>query len=245
MVSKEALTAPDNSAEKHIFVVVMGVSGTGKSTLGSALAKALDMPYVEGDDLHPKSNVDKMSTGIPLTDADREPWLKLIRTTVEHMCVEQSANPEKKGNLGVVATCSALKRYYRDILRGRTKPVTAKDEKEANGVLEHLEPAHPEVLPTYFVFIDGPRDVLLDRMQKRPGHFMKATMLDSQLQTLESPVGEGGVVAVPLLDSTEDQVTAAKRGLSKLSAITLEVSTNGTLEQTPEEETKKHTEDVN
>ena len=83
-------------------VVVMGVSGTGKSTIGAALADALGIPFVEGDDLHPEANVTKMAAGIPLTDADRAPWLDRIAAEV--------GSP-------VVVACSALKRAYRDRLR--------------------------------------------------------------------------------------------------------------------------------
>jgi gluconokinase len=83
-------------------IVVMGVSGTGKSTIGRALAETLDLPFVEGDDLHPESNVAKMAAGIPLTDADRAPWLDLIAAELDRP---------------VVVACSALKRSYRDRLR--------------------------------------------------------------------------------------------------------------------------------
>ena len=83
-------------------VVVMGVSGTGKSTVGAALADALGIPFVEGDDLHPAANVAKMAAGIPLTDADRAPWLDAVAAALE--------SP-------VVVACSALKRRYRDRLR--------------------------------------------------------------------------------------------------------------------------------
>lgn len=180
------------------------------------------MPYVEGDDLHPKSNVDKMTSGHPLTDADREPWLELIRTTAEDLTVKNqhqvnSHDTSAKsggGGAGVVISCSALKRYYRDILRGRRRPAS-----DVHAIPKHLEPLEPEMLQTYFVFIDGTRDVLLGRMEKRPGHFMKASMLDSQLATLESPIGEEGVIVVSLLDTTEEQIRIAREGLR---GITLE-----------------------
>lgn len=83
-------------------VVVMGVSGTGKSTVGAALADALGVPFVEGDDLHPAANVAKMAAGIPLTDADRAPWLDAVAAALDRP---------------VVVACSALKRRYRDRLR--------------------------------------------------------------------------------------------------------------------------------
>ena len=83
-------------------VVVMGVSGTGKSTIGQALAEALEVPFVEGDDLHPAANRQKMASGIPLTDADRAPWLDAVAAALDRP---------------VVVACSALKRRYRDRLR--------------------------------------------------------------------------------------------------------------------------------
>lgn len=83
-------------------VVVMGVSGTGKTTVGRALAETLDLPFVEGDDLHPAANQAKMAAGIPLDDADRAPWLDLVAAELRRP---------------VVVTCSALKRAYRDRLR--------------------------------------------------------------------------------------------------------------------------------
>ncbi|EAU90887.1 gluconokinase [Coprinopsis cinerea okayama7 len=219
---------------KTVLIVVMGVSGTGKSTLGSTLAKELRMEWIEGDDLHPKANVDKMSAGIPLNDADREPWLELIRTTAEQKIVElqsQSAKQEFEGGgkvQGVVVGCSALKVYYRDILRGLRRPAShpsnAQKLKEANGVdipSDLLKPPLPEILPTFFVFINGPREVLYDRMEKRPGHFMKASMLDSQLNTLEPPTGEEGVITVSLESTTEEQVEVAKQALAEMLGMEL------------------------
>jgi gluconokinase len=89
-----------------VIFVVMGVSGSGKSTVGRALAERLGVPYAEGDDLHPAANREKMASGQPLTDEDRWPWLRLIAGWIgEH------------AEAGGVVTCSALKRAYRDLLR--------------------------------------------------------------------------------------------------------------------------------
>jgi gluconokinase len=98
--------------EKHRppVVVVMGVSGIGKSTVGADLAARLHAAYQEGDALHPAANVDKMSHGIPLTDADRRPWLNAIAAVIDGWL--------ERGQAGVVS-CSALKRAYRDMLIGR------------------------------------------------------------------------------------------------------------------------------
>ena len=89
-------------------VVVMGVSGCGKSTLGRHLAEALGWPFLEGDRFHPRANVEKMAAHVPLTDADRRPWLKALAAEI--------ARDEAAGRSSVVA-CSALKRAYRDVLR--------------------------------------------------------------------------------------------------------------------------------
>jgi gluconokinase len=94
--------------EEALQVVVMGVSGTGKSTVATALAEHLGWPFVEGDDLHPAGNVAKMASGEPLTDADRAPWLATIRAR---------ARAEAAAGRSSVITCSALRRRYRDVLR--------------------------------------------------------------------------------------------------------------------------------
>ncbi len=91
-----------------MFVVVMGVSGSGKSTVGTALAQRLDVPFLDADDLHPASNVAAMAAGIPLTDEDRWPWLDAVGWHAGHLA-------EPAG--GVVVACSALRRAYRDVLR--------------------------------------------------------------------------------------------------------------------------------
>ncbi|PRY62461.1 MULTISPECIES: gluconokinase [Glycomyces] len=89
-------------------LVVMGVSGSGKSTVAELLADRLGWPFTEGDELHPAANIAKMSAGIPLTDADREPWLRIIRDRISAAASQGRST---------VVTCSALRRAYRDILR--------------------------------------------------------------------------------------------------------------------------------
>jgi gluconokinase len=91
-----------------MIVIVMGTTGSGKTTIGSLLAKRLGWEFADGDDFHPPANVEKMKHGIPLTDADREPWLKALHDKIVEW------NTEKRN---VVLACSALKQSYRDELR--------------------------------------------------------------------------------------------------------------------------------
>jgi gluconokinase len=145
----------------------MGVSGSGKSTVGGALAARLNIPFIEADDLHPKSNREKMTAGIPLTDDDRWPWLEAVGSRMEEVRLEGH---------GVVATCSALKRVYRDRLRAKVAG------------------------PLVFVLLDSPKTVIAGRMGRRKGHFMPAALLDSQLATLERP--QAGEPAMIVMDGT-------------------------------------------
>ena len=151
-------------------IIVMGVSGSGKSTIGEKLADALDLPFLEGDSLHPKANIEKMSSGIPLQDEDRWPWLDEIGARLA------------AAKDGIVISCSALRKTYRDRLR------TACDG------------------PLLFVFLDGSFEVLHEHMGHRSGHFMPVAMLESQLATLESPVGEPLVFRADIADPVEDIV---------------------------------------
>ena len=86
----------------------MGVAASGKSTIGEQLARALGLPFLEGDDLHPPENISRMAAGIPLTDKDRRPWL---------IAIAQQLRDADRAGMGLVVACSALKRSYRDLLR--------------------------------------------------------------------------------------------------------------------------------
>lgn len=136
----------------------MGVSGSGKSTVGAALAQRLRVPFADADDLHPEANIAKMSRGEALDDHDRYPWLERVGTWL-------AEHPD-----GGVMSCSALKRKYRDQLRHHTSEVE-------------------------FVLLAGSREVIERRQASRPGHFMPASLLTSQLATLEPlEPDEGGLV---------------------------------------------------
>jgi gluconokinase len=140
----------------------MGVSGSGKSSVGAALAQRLGVPYADADDFHPPENIAKMSAGHALDDVDRHPWLEAVG--------EWLASHDGTGG---VMSCSALKHAYRDQLRGHAP---------------RLELVH----------LDGTRQVIARRQASRPGHFMPASLLDSQFATLEplTPDEHGLVIDV-------------------------------------------------
>ena len=140
--------------------VFMGVAGCGKSSVAAGVAARLGLPLVEGDDYHPPTNIQKMRVGHPLTDEDRSGWLATLGDLL-------AAHPH-----GVVMTCSALKRRYRDTLRLRSPGLQ-------------------------FVFLELTPEVALGRVSQRgSAHFMPAALVDSQFATLESPVNEAGVLQI-------------------------------------------------
>lgn len=131
----------------------MGVAGSGKSTIGAAFARALGVPFVEGDDFHPAENVRRMALGVPLTDEDRLPWLQALGAKLR---------VAKEALTGLVLSCSALKRAYRDVLRAHA----------------------PEL---QLIFLKGSPSLVAQRLAERRGHFMPAALLQSQFTTLEEP----------------------------------------------------------
>ena len=155
----------------------MGASGSGKTTVGSALAAALGLRFVDADDLHPAANVEKMAAGIPLTDDDRWPWLDAIAAWIDAA--------RAKGRPCIVA-CSALKRSYR----------------------ERLAHGHGDVR---FVYLRGSFETVAARMVGRTGHYMPASLLQSQYQTLEEPGADENAVVLSIespVDALVDEIVA-------------------------------------
>ncbi len=176
--------SPDLVVNLKPCIVVMGVSGCGKSTVGRELAAAMGLPFVEGDDLHPPRNVAKMASGTPLTDDDRRDWLATLADVL--------AGAATRGH-GVVVSCSALKRRYRDQLRAG-----------APG--------------TRLVFLHGSRELLAERLAARSHAYMPASLLESQLQTLEPPAADEGAVELDISLPPPTLVAAALQGLETASA---------------------------
>lgn len=136
-----------------MILVMMGVSGSGKTTVGLALSRELGWPWYDADDYHPASNVEKMRAGTPLTDADRWPWLDGLNALLR---------AEQARGASAILGCSALKQVYRDRL--------------AAGLVD-----------IRWVHLQGSFELIQSRLQARKGHYMPATLLQSQFATLEAP----------------------------------------------------------
>jgi gluconokinase len=155
--------------EQPVVLVVMGAAGTGKSKVAVTLAERLGWDLGEGDDLHPAANVAKMSSGQPLTDEDRWPWLDNVASWIDdHVAT---------GRPGIM-TCSALKKAYRDRLRG------------------------PGVA---FVHLNGTRELLAARLAARRDHYMPSSLLDSQLEALQPLEADEYGIVVELDSKSPEQ----------------------------------------
>jgi gluconokinase len=159
----------------------MGVSGSGKTTVGRLVADRLGVGFVDGDDLHPAENVAKMRAGMPLTDGDRQPWLTRVGSTLA----------DAPG--GIVVACSALKRDYRDTIR------------------RHAPRA-------VFVWLTTDPSRLAERLSRRAGHFMPASLLASQLETLQPLAGDEPGIAIDVTDSPQAVADAAVAAIRRLPA---------------------------
>ncbi len=135
------------------IVYIMGVAGSGKTTIGSKLSAATGIPFYDGDDFHPEANKEKMKAGKPLTDEDRIDWLLSIN----------SLSQEQSEKSGAIIGCSALKEKYRDILSGGIE------------------------VPVHWILLQGGFGLIHERMKARKDHFMPASLLQSQFDTLENP----------------------------------------------------------
>jgi len=167
-------------------IVVMGVSGCGKTSVALALSERIGARMIEGDAYHPEHNVQKMKAGIALTDADRQGWLEQLATEL--------ASVVATGQVAVLA-CSALKRRYRDTLRA--------------GVAE-----------LGFVYLEVSPEAAAERVSLRSGHFMPATLVESQFRDLESPTAEPRVLSVSGTDPLHVIVDQAQRWWNASNAST-------------------------
>ncbi|HEV7956372.1 MAG TPA: gluconokinase [Marisediminicola sp.] len=168
------------TGERMPQLVVMGVSGSGKSTVGALLAEMLNVRFLDGDSLHPASNVAKMAAGTALTDDDRWPWLAVVGQSLAGA-----------SETGLVVACSALKRSYRLAILAEAPDVR-------------------------FVFLKGSRELLIKRLGERIGHFMPATLLDSQFATLEPLQDDEPGITVPI-DRSPAQIAQAASSLHACS----------------------------
>ncbi|RKF72047.1 putative gluconokinase [Golovinomyces cichoracearum] len=171
--------------------ILTGPAGCGKSTLGKYLANTMKVPYIEGDEFHPKDNVEKMAHGIPLIDADRWDWLVSLReTSLDYLAV---------GHQAVVLSCSALKRKYRDVMR--------------------VAQFYSEQVIVHFFYLDAPEDVLLARVRARKGHYMGVNMVHSQLTILELP--EKDETDVSRVDINRSLEKTQEELLTEISILTM------------------------
>ncbi|KAI4097308.1 MAG: hypothetical protein LQ348_003810 [Seirophora lacunosa] len=163
--AKQINGALDSPHHRHVWIIT-GPAGCGKSTIAQYLAKQLSLPYIEGDDYHSDSNKAKMASDTPLTDNDRWDWLISLREAAVSR-LTPSRKSATKPHDGVVVTCSALKRKYRDVMR-----IAAYND---HSTLVH------------FIYLRLDEETLMQRISGRQGHYMKSAMVRSQMAALEEP----------------------------------------------------------
>jgi gluconokinase len=167
-------------SNEPLSILVMGVSGCGKSHVGRLLGERIGAEFVDGDEYHSPASIAKMSRGVPLSDADRADWLATLADLFRQY--------RERGS-SLVIGCSALKRRYRDVLRGGAPSLKV-------------------------IYLHGERDLLLERLNAREDHFFRgASLLDNQLSTLERPSGDEAL-QLEISDSPESIVDRAARHLT-------------------------------
>ncbi|XP_061586007.1 probable gluconokinase [Cololabis saira] len=171
-----------------MIYIIMGVSGSGKSSLGTFLSEKLGWPLHEGDNFHPQKNIEKMTRGEPLTDQDRLPWLLKLHEVIDR---------ERCSDSDALVVCSALKLQYRRILLfGSTAQAPSSS---------YQQDISPLSLPdVFFLYLDGDYDLIQTRMVARKGHYMKPDLLRSQFDALERPFDEENVLVLDIRKSITD-----------------------------------------
>jgi len=182
---------------KHLFIVT-GPAGCGKTTVAKHLAGVYGFQFLEGDDYHPEANVKKMANGIPLADADRWDWLVELREGAVD-CLDDGAQ-------GVVLTCSALKRKYRDVIQ--------------------VACYNDHAVQVHFIYLRASEELLLQRVNARKGHYMKSSMVKSQLQSLEEPRKERDTVSIDVSGSQDQVQRMALDSVTSVLANDLDLSSS-------------------
>jgi gluconokinase len=175
-----------------VVIIICGVSGAGKTFLGKLLAEELNWQFYDADDFHSQGNIEKMRSGIALTDEDREPWLRRLRELIEQ-CLAEDAN--------AVLACSALKKKYRDVLRVNDQVRFVFLRGEYATVARQLEGRrghfmNPQLLRTQFANLEEPQPderAIVVELGRTPRE-----LLDEIVAQLPSPPGPGGSSAAPL-----------------------------------------------
>ncbi|CAN8220175.1 unnamed protein product [Coccothraustes coccothraustes] len=184
-----------------VLVVVMGVSGSGKTTVGSRLAEKLGWKFYDADDYHPLENKKKMKEGIPLNDEDRIPWLCALHDILRR---EDTARQD------TILACSALKKMYRRVLIGGASAIESNQPEQ---------PGENTALKILFVHLDGPKDIIAGRLEKRRGHFMPLELLQSQFDTLEPPSAPENFITVSLEKSLPEILLQIESAILQSEAL--------------------------
>lgn len=167
---------------KGAHIVVFGISGSGKTHISTLLAETLKIEFLEGDDFHPNENVEKMKRGHPLTDADRLPWLQLLKSEIRGRIIK---------NEGFVLSCSALKAKYRDILREAGSLNFVFLEIEEKIVLERLQNRKNHFMPAFLLRsqietleapLENERDIVRLDASQAPEKIIDAILFEVKLQ---------------------------------------------------------------
>ncbi|KAM4616404.1 putative gluconokinase [Polymixia lowei] len=190
-----------------MIYIIMGVSGCGKSTLATFLSDKLGWPMHEGDDFHPKENIEKMARGEPLTDQDRLPWLLKLHDVIVK---------ERSSGSDAIVVCSALRRIYRQILLYGSKALASSPCPD--------QEMPPLIIPDiYFLFLYGDYDLIRQRMVARRGHFMRADLLLSQFNVLEPPLEEENVLPLDIRRSIPDIAMEIEKHVLSIKAALCDI----------------------